>query len=150
MLCKRTATVSRRRRKLVTSCSSYAMLTCILRLQICHVRAAGLRHIWSAGSDVSCGLSGEQLSLEDTYHLESLIKKLKMIEKRQEALQGCVDADVIKVSRSCMTFKRIHLKHRARTRLCSAQHILLPSLLCSDTYGTCPGYSVHPIVLHKT
>ena len=43
-------------------------------------------------------LSGEQLSPEDIQHLEGLIKKLKMIEQRQTALQEYVDADVKKVS----------------------------------------------------
>ena len=40
---------------------------------------------------------GEELALEDIYHLQSLIQKLKMIEKRQAALQEYVDADVQKV-----------------------------------------------------
>ncbi|CAK0780923.1 hypothetical protein CVIRNUC_005223 [Coccomyxa viridis] len=40
--------------------------------------------------------SGEDLSLEDTYHLQSLLQKLKMIEKRQATLQEYVEADVKK------------------------------------------------------
>ena len=40
---------------------------------------------------------GEDLSLEDTYHLQSLLQKLKMIEKRQATLQEYVEADVKKV-----------------------------------------------------
>ena len=42
-------------------------------------------------------ISGEDLSLEDTYHLQSLLQKLKMIEKRQATLQEYVEADVKKV-----------------------------------------------------
>ena len=42
-------------------------------------------------------LLGEQLNTEDINHLESLIKKLKMIEKRQTTLQEYVEADVKKV-----------------------------------------------------
>ncbi len=44
-------------------------------------------------------ISGEDLSLEDTYHLQSLLQKLKMIEKRQATLQEYVEADVKKVMR---------------------------------------------------
>ncbi|CAL5221468.1 g3664 [Coccomyxa viridis] len=40
--------------------------------------------------------AGEQLTTEDVNHLESLIKKLKMIEKRQTTLHDYVDADVKK------------------------------------------------------
>ena len=47
-------------------------------------------------------IPGEELTLEDTYHMESLMKKLKMIEKRQAALQEVVDADVKKVNRRCI------------------------------------------------
>lgn len=65
------------------------------------------RTFHKAGSQFSCSrvsltsLSGEELTLEDTYHLQSLMQKLKMIEKRQGTLQEYVDADVKKVSLRC-------------------------------------------------
>ena len=64
------------------------------------VRAAGVRHVWPAKQALNSfvRLSGEQLDPEDIYHLEGLIKKLKMIEHRQATLQEYVDADVKKVS----------------------------------------------------
>ena len=75
---------------------------------------------------------GESLTLEDTYHLQSLLQKLKMIEKRQSALRECVEADVKKV-----------MHHRTVLTCATASYTPSSALVYCDMYALgCPALCI--------